>query len=437
MNLNKVKIRITTSLLAIAMVLLVVSLLSITPVTASDNTLGIFGNANEDDTINMQDVTYTELIILEYKDATELADAKYDGEIDVLDMTQIALIILEREKELTILDSEGEAKTISMPVNEILTLNSDCTEAIRAVGAKDRIVGIESATAEQTTFFPEISALPSVGAGHIPDLELVVEMDPDILIAYAPGIYNPGHTGLEDMLEPAVTVVRLNFYKPETLVEDVIKLGYLLGEVENAKNYIQWRAAYVDEVEAVVSGISEDDKPTVFIDYGSRPGGSTNRMTAASGTGLHQMCVQAGGINIAADLPAGLAPGYPYAELEWILDQEPTVVIGQASGYNSRGGGYETDDDGDLEAYYDEIIGLPGFGEIPAVKSNRIHIMQGEVSGGLADVIGLAYYAEWFHPDLFDMDAQAIHQEYIDEFCGIDFDVAEHGVFVYPQPVES
>ncbi len=63
--------------------------------------------------------------------------------------------------------------------------------------------------------------------------------------------------------------------------------------------------------------------------------------------------------------------------------------------------------------------------------------MQGVVSGGLTDVIGLAYYAEWFHPDLFDMDAQAIHQEYIDKFCGIDFDVAEHGVFVYSRPEES
>ncbi len=46
---------------------------------ASDYTLGVFGNANEDDTVNMQDVTYTELIILEYRDETELADAKYDS----------------------------------------------------------------------------------------------------------------------------------------------------------------------------------------------------------------------------------------------------------------------------------------------------------------------------------------------------------------------
>jgi len=46
------------------------------PAAASDHTLGIYGNANEDDTINMQDVTYTELNILEYRDETELSDAK-------------------------------------------------------------------------------------------------------------------------------------------------------------------------------------------------------------------------------------------------------------------------------------------------------------------------------------------------------------------------
>jgi len=53
------------------------------PVAASDFTLEVFGNANEDDTINMQDVTYTELIILEYRDQTELSDAKYDSKINM------------------------------------------------------------------------------------------------------------------------------------------------------------------------------------------------------------------------------------------------------------------------------------------------------------------------------------------------------------------
>ena len=43
----------TSTLLGITISLLLLAL----PATASDYTLEIFGNANEDDTINMQDVT--------------------------------------------------------------------------------------------------------------------------------------------------------------------------------------------------------------------------------------------------------------------------------------------------------------------------------------------------------------------------------------------
>ena len=70
---------------------------------SGDYTLPIFGNANEDDFINMQDVTYTELIILEYRDRTELSDAKHDGKINMQDVTQIELITLGKQKEIWIL----------------------------------------------------------------------------------------------------------------------------------------------------------------------------------------------------------------------------------------------------------------------------------------------------------------------------------------------
>jgi iron complex transport system substrate-binding protein len=398
-----------------------------------DYVLGIYGNANLDDTIDMRDFTYTARIILWLEDETDFADANYDGEVNVLDMTQIGLIILGRESELTIMDAEGAAKTISKPVEEIIVLNPDCSEAIRAIGANERIIGIESATAGYTTFFPELSQLPSVGSGSMPDIEEIMGMDPDILIAYAPGVYNPGHEGLEDKLEPEVTVVRLDFYKIGTIRDEMLKLGYLLDEEENAREYVDWYDGYVDEIADRVSGISEDEKPKVYIDYGGGEG-SSERLTSAKGTGNHQLCERAGGINIAADLPPGLAPGYPYVSLEWILAQNPAVIIGQASGYNTREGGYRTDDDSKLKAYYDELIGLSGFAELPAVENNRTYIIQSDVNGGLAGIVGLAYHATWFHPELFcELDPQEIHQEYIDEFCDIDFDVREQGVFVYYQ----
>ena len=57
----------TDILIGITAIMLLLTL----PAAASDYTLGVFGNANEDDTINMQDVTYIELIILGYR--TELS----------------------------------------------------------------------------------------------------------------------------------------------------------------------------------------------------------------------------------------------------------------------------------------------------------------------------------------------------------------------------
>ena len=381
------------------------------PVLASaDETLNIYGNANLDDTIDVCDITYTARIFVELADPTALADANYDTDIDMLDVWQVGLIILGREKKLTIVDAEGAAKTVSKPIEKIIVLNTDCAQAIRAIGAKGRIVGIESfSVAEKKVFFPDISELPTVGWGHMPDCEEILALEPDILIAYAPGIFNPGHEGLEDKLEPAVTVVRLDLYRAETLGKELIKLGYLLDEKENAREYLEWHDKYADEIEDRVSGI--DDKPRVFLDWGTKHAGGAERGTVAKGSASHKRCEKAGGINIAADFPMP----YLTVGLEWILDQNPEIIIGCSEGYNQRGGGYETDDESELREYYDEIIGLPGF------ETKKVYIITHEVTSGPGYLVGLAYHGQWFHPELFsDLDPQEMHQEYVDEFCGIE-----------------
>ena len=348
--------------------------------------------------------------------------------MDVLDVVLIKLIILGRESELTFVDAEGEAKTVSMPTEEIIPLNSDCVEAIRAIGAEDRIVGIESSTAKKSVFFPEISELPSVGRGSGPDIEKILMMKQDIVMAYAPGIYNPGHEELEDKIEPAVTVVRLDLFNREIekLREEMMKLGYMLGEVENAGEYIEWYSQYVDEIEDRVLTIPDEHKPTVFLDWSSA--GTTTRHTMAKG-GLSEVCENAGGNNIAADLPVP----YPVVEFEWILEEKPEVIVGYGHGRRFGGEcGYETDDVSDVRTYYEELIGLECFVTIPAVENNRVYIMSADVVTSPVYPVGLAYMAKWFHSELFeDLDPNAIHQEYITEFPGLDIDLGEHGVFVY------
>ena len=90
----------------------------------------------------------------------------------------------------------------------------------------------------------------------------------------------------------------------------------------------------------------------------------------------------------------------------------------------SYAGGFESEDGRGMKDEYDEIIGLPGFEKnVTAVKNDSVFVIDDSIMFAPQQPVGLAYLAKWFHPELFaDLDIEAMHQEYVDEFCGIDFD---------------
>ncbi|MBW2635922.1 MAG: ABC transporter substrate-binding protein [Deltaproteobacteria bacterium] len=390
------------------------------PATASDYTLGIFGNANEDDTIDAEDVEYTQRIVLGLNDQTQLADSKYDEQINILDVTQIELIMLGKEKELTFIDAAENTATVKMPIERMVILNTDFAEAIAVLDERGKVVGVTHSTTECTKLFPEISAMNDVGGWSTPDIEAILACGPDTVCVYAKW---PGTEKLDDRMPDDLNIIRLDFYKAETLREEMIKLGYLLNKRERTDEYITWHDRYVDAVAENVSEIPDDEKVRVFIDSG---GGKTFGRTAYStGTGMHDLCTCAGGVNIAE----GYVENYADVETEWILEQDPDMIIGI-----SYKGGYETDDNTLMKAHYDEILALPGFANIAAVQNDRVRIISNGFAFAPHYPASLAMMAKWLYPERFDeLDPQAIHEEYINEFLGIDFNVSEQGVFEYPQ----
>jgi iron complex transport system substrate-binding protein len=162
---------------------------------SEDETLDIYGNANEDDIIDMRDLTFTARMILRLEDETELADANYDGRVSVADMTQIGLIILGRESKLTLVDSSDRIVTVNKPVERIVSGHPTTTEGISLLGAWDRVVGIGQYAADEI-LFPGSSDLPvCLGPMHY-DIyyETVFELDPDIFLSF----YVLGMPGFED-----------------------------------------------------------------------------------------------------------------------------------------------------------------------------------------------------------------------------------------------
>ena len=400
-----------------------IMLLLALPAAASDFTLGVFGNANEDDTINMQDVTYTELIILEYRDQTELSDAKYDGKINMQDVTQIELVILGKEKEITVLDSADKIVTLNQPLERIIVGSGNQAEGVMVLKAVDTVVGVGSWITTQGTAYPELSELPPVGgfgAGHNePDIEAIFELDPDLYLIYA--THAPE---LDEKLEEVgIPILCLDFYRPMGLREDTAKLGYILNRRDEAEAYINFCDECMNQILETTESISEENKPRVYYEY-------TDYLTSSD----DETIALAGGRNIAADLTGGSSEwsGIVTVDAEWVIEQDPEIFLKWAP----YGAGYDTDDSSDIKAARDAVLSRTELAHVSAIGDEAVYMNTFSLFGTYY-YVSVAYMAKWFHPELFyDLDPQAMHQEYLTEFLGIDYDLSEHGVFVYP-PLED
>lgn len=408
-------------------------LLPLGPAGASMVTLQVFGNANMDDTIDDLDIEYVQGIIAGENEVTDLADANRDGQVDASDITQLNSIINKEATNLTLMDSSGNIVTISLPVERIILYHHQCGEVIQILGAQDKVVGVRDTFKDQVRRFPEISTKPSIGSGYDPDIEAVLSLDPDLILAYSSYQF-PDPELLDSKLPDDVAVLRMDCEcnsGVDVVKESVVTLGYLLDKAENVEEYLEWHDKYIDEIAERISQVPEDERLRFFLESSGTE--TLSRTAIGNGHAAHQICVLAGGDNIAAGnvpLQSNSEVEYGSVETEWVLEQNPEVIVCRAMGEGIRP--YELDDTSILAAHADEIRELPGFAAVDAAANDRIYIITNDYAISPNYPTTVALLAKWFYPDLFeDVDPVAIHQEYMD-LMGISFDVSLQGAFFYP-----
>ena len=403
-----------------------IMLLLALPAVASDYTLGVFGNANEDGIINMQDVTYTERIILEYRDQTDLADAKYDGRINMQDVTQIELIILGEEKELTFTDRRGKAVTVEEPVERVIVGTISTYTTMRAINAGDAMVGICSKMAiDRKVFFPEVNESMWVGYPSSSfDFEKAFALDPDLMIA---GFLTSDWVDeFEETLEAAGIPFALMRPASEDPYETgIVEMGYIFGKVKEAHGYHDFLRDSIANLTEMTEDIPEDDKPRVYIETKKEE----DYIACGNLSYPNMVCKMAGGNSITCDTIPGLCG---VVDPEWVVEQNPDIIIKMMS---SRVSGYEIDDPQEMMAARDAIMNRSELSNVSAVKNGRVYVVSCSI-GYAYSYIGVPYLMKAFYPDRFsDLDPTEIHQRDVD-FQGLDFDVKKQGVFIYP-PLEE
>ena len=414
--------------LKLIVIAIIASLLLLTPSAfASDHRLGIFGNANEDDTIDLKDVEYTASVVLGLDDQTQLADAKYDGEIDILDVTQVELVMLGKEKELTLIDSGDRTVTVNKPIESTVICFPHVLETLRSLKVPmDSIAGIARHWPEYDPgFFPEITEIPDVGDRWTPDVEVILTIKPDVVIFTALSAYADTTQTVNALESAGIRVLCFNLNTLESYPEEVEKLGYVFNRQDEAAEFLDWRENILSSIEERVKNIPEEDRPRVYFEAASKDG-SYNIY------GKYAYIAMTGGTDIFSDQPGQ----YMTVDPEAIADRNPEIIVkvgGTAGGYDLNAA-----DTSELEKARMEVMNRDILQHVSAVREENVHVITVHLlsffgDSGCRNFLHIPYQAKWFHPELFeDLDPEAIHQEYLTRFQGLDIDLNEKGVFVYP-----
>jgi iron complex transport system substrate-binding protein len=316
---------------------------------------------------------------------------------------------------VTVKDCLGRQVAVRLPVRRLVALNSDIVEVARTLKAQACIVGVFSQIEREAEFWGDLARLPQVGSWRDPDPEAVAALQPDLVVAYG---RNPGRAFEDKAAALGIQVLRLNLYEVDTLEREVRLLGRLLDRKQEAERFCAWHRRHLEMIASRLKQAT--GRPAVYVESYS------DYHAAGPGSGGSRMCVFSGGRNIAA----GLEIAYPQITPEWVVSQNPEVIIKAAS----YGNGYSQSDAGVFNKRRDAILARPAWHHIPAVARGRVYVMDADIWTGPRAIIGMAYICRWLHPELFrDLDPEALHREYLETFQGVPY----KGVYVSETPEQE
>lgn len=221
----------------------------------------------------------------------------------------VAAACLAREGRLpdTWVDDVGHRVVLDQPAQRIVSLSPSTTELLFAIGAGPRVVG----RTHWCDYPPQVAAVPSVGDGLNPNLELVLSHRPDLVVFYASAA-NQSAIARLDGLKVAAASLRLD--RLDDLPRAARLLGRLAGTERRADSLSLQFEARLDSARA--ARVAPARRVAVIV-WDNPP------IAIGAGSFLAELLALAGASNVFDDV---LQPSVPTG-IEAIAARDPDVVL--------------------------------------------------------------------------------------------------------------
>ncbi|HXG40565.1 MAG TPA: ABC transporter substrate-binding protein [Candidatus Limnocylindrales bacterium] len=270
---------------------------------------------------------------------------------------------------LELTDDEGNAVVLEAEPRRIVSLTPATTEILFALGAGDRVV----ATTDFDDYPPEAVPLPDVATYTSVDVEKIVGLDADLVIAGGNNFNDPDALARLRSLGIPVLVV----YAPDiaTVLRDIELIGRAVGRAAEAATLVAWMRAEFERVAVATAGLP---KPRVFYELDA----TTDIYGPADDSFLEEMIRLAGGDPLTTGSPTVFS-----IPLEKLVAADPEVIVLGDANYGVTP---------------EQVAARPGWGSMTAVKRMAIRPVDDIVvtRPGPRLVEGLRALALAIHPDL-------------------------------------
>jgi len=124
--------------------------------------------------------------------------------------------------DIDLQQANGETLNLSAPATRIITLAPNLAELVFAAGAGEYL----KAVVDYSDFPAAVSQIPRIGDAFRIDLERIVELQPDLVIAWKSG--NP-QAALQKLEQLGITVWQMEITRPEEIADAVESISLAAG----------------------------------------------------------------------------------------------------------------------------------------------------------------------------------------------------------------